>query len=504
MDGETLLCDYPEARAFDEAIDRGAVPRALYRDVVSRLEGYGPREFQRRRQLIELVFRNQGITFTVYGDASGTERSFPFDPVPRLIAAAEWALLERGLRQRVLALNLFLADVYGEQAILADGVVPHRLVLANPAYRPRMRGVRLPFDTYTHVVGTDLIRDEDGRYLVLEDNLRVPSGVSYMLANRAVMARSFPRMMEATPVRPVRHYPLALLECLRSLSPREMLDPTVVVLTPGPFNSAYFEHAYLAQQMGVELVEGRDMFVDEGRVWMRTTDGPKQVDVIYRRVDDAYLDPDAFLPDSVLGVRGLVEAVSAGRVALANAIGTGVADDKAMYTYVPDMIRYYLDEEPILPNVPTWRCGDDGVLEQVERDVGSLVIKEVAGAGGYGMLVGPEADAATTRAYLDNVRREPERYIAQPVVQLSTHPTFDPDSQCLAPRHVDLRPYVLVGEDITIVPGGLTRVALRPGSLVVNSSQGGGSKDTWVLDDEEALHDDVLRSGDVTAGQGTA
>ena len=500
MDAPALLRDYPQGRAFDEAVDPSAVPRQTYREVMRWLEGYGPREFERRRQLIELVFRNQGITFTVYGDAAGTERSFPFDPVPRLIAAAEWSLLERGLRQRVLALNRFLADVYGEQSILADGVVPHRLVLGNPAYRPRMRGVRLPFGAYTHVVGTDLIRDEAGRFLVLEDNLRVPSGVSYMLANRAVMARSFPRMMEATPVRTVRHYPLALLECLRSLSPRELLDPTVVVLTPGPFNSAYFEHAYLAQQMGVELVEGRDLFVDEGRVWMRTTDGPQQVDVIYRRVDDNFLDPDAFRADSVLGVRGLVEAVAGGRVALANAIGTGVADDKAIYTYVPDMIRYYLDEEPLLPNVPTWRCADDGVLDQVERDVESLVIKEVAGAGGYGMLVGPESDAATRRAYLDGVRAHPERYIAQPVVTLSTHPTFDPATQRLVPRHVDLRPYVLVGEEITIVPGGLTRVALKPGSLVVNSSQGGGSKDTWVLDDDA----DALHGGDVTAGQGTA
>ncbi len=486
IDAKSLLDGYGSGRAYDEAIAPDGSIREHYRGVIAWLEGYGAREFARRRQLIELVFRNQGITFTVYGDDLGTERSFPFDPVPRLITAPEWAVIDAGLRQRVRALNLFLADVYGERQVLADGVVPPDLVLRNPAYRPALRGVAVPHGVYTHVVGTDLIRDDQGRFLVLEDNLRVPSGVSYMLANRAVMGRSFPRMMEATPVRPVRHYPVALLECLRSLSPRDVPDPTVVVLTPGPFNAAYFEHAYLAQQMGVELVEGRDLLVDDDRLWMRTTQGRRQVDVVYRRVDDDFLDPAAFRSDSTLGVRGLVDAVAAGRVALANAIGTGVADDKATYTYVPDLIRYYLNEAPLLPNVPTWRCGDPGVLEQVVRDVASLVIKEVAGAGGYGMLVGPESDAPTRRAYLAQVHAAPHRYIAQPVVTLSTHPTFDPVSQRLVPRHVDLRPYVLVAEEVTIVPGGLTRVALKPGSLVVNSSQGGGSADTWVLDDAEA------------------
>lgn len=479
-----LLRDYPTGSFFDEAIDAGAQPRGSYSTVLQWLEGYGAKEFARRRQLIDLVFRNQGITFTVYGDERGTERSFPFDPVPRLIEAEQWAVVDAGLRQRVAALNLFLGDVYGDQQVLADGVVPRALVEGNPAYRPLMRGVQLPHGVFTHVVGTDLIRDEGGRFLVLEDNLRVPSGVSYMLANRAVMARSFPRMMESLPVRPVRHYPVALRQTLQSLSPRDVTDPTLVVLTPGPFNSAYFEHAYLAQQMGVELVEGRDLFVDEGRVWMTTTHGRQQVDVIYRRVDDDFLDPEAFRPDSTLGVRGLMEVVRQGRVALANAPGTGIADDKAMYTFVPDLIRYYLSEEPILPNVPTYRCGEPDVLDFVEREAEGLVIKEVGGAGGYGMLVGPESTEAQRRSYLQGVRANPTGYIAQPVVGLSTHPTFDPESGTLQPRHVDLRPYVLVGERIELVPGGLTRVALRPGSLVVNSSQGGGSADTWVLEAE--------------------
>jgi uncharacterized circularly permuted ATP-grasp superfamily protein len=478
-----LLRDYPHGRAFDEAIDRHGVPRGAYAEVLRWLESYGAREFERRRQLIDLVFRNQGITFTVYGDERGTERAFPFDPVPRLIDAATWTHLDAGLRQRVTALNHFLRDIYAEQAVLRDGVLPRALIERNPAYRPAMHGVAVPHGVYTHVVGTDLIRDEHGAFLVLEDNLRVPSGVSYMLANRAVMTRSFPRMMDATSVRPIRHYPVALLETLRSLSPRDIPDPTIVVLTPGPFNSAYFEHAYLAQQMGVELVEGRDLFVDEGRLWMTTTHGREQVDVVYRRIDDDYLDPDAFRPDSALGVRGLLEVARQGRVALANAPGTGIADDKAVYAFVPDLIRYYLSEEPLLPNVPTFRCGEPGVLEQVERDAETLVIKEVGGAGGYGMLIGPESTAATRAAYLERVRANPHGFIAQPVIPLSTHPTFDPESKTLQPRHVDLRPYVLVGERITIVPGGLTRVALRRGSLVVNSSQGGGSADTWVLDD---------------------
>ena len=475
---------YAPQRGYDEAVD-GQDARPHYQTFFSFYDGYGAPEFDRRRALTELAFRNQGITFTVYGDEQGTERTFPFDPIPRILTAAEWEGLEAGLRQRVTALNLFLADVYGEQEILNEGVVPKQLVLGNPNYRAAVRGIRLPHGAYTHVVGCDLIRDGQGTFRVLEDNLRCPSGVSYMLANRGVMTRSFPKLMAQYPVRPVRHYPIELLETLRSLSPRDVARPTIVVLTPGQYNSAYFEHSYLAQQMGVELVEGRDLFVDDTRVWMRTTRGRQQVDVIYRRIDDDFLDPEAFRPDSSLGVPGLIEVYRAGRVALANAVGTGVADDKAIYAFVPAIIRYYLNEDPLIPNVTTYLGADADGLEHMLTNSESLVIKEVGGAGGYGMLIGSEADEPTRAAFLENVRGNPSNYIAQPIIQLSTHPTYYPDSGALEPCHIDLRPYILVGERIEIVPGGLTRVALRRGSLVVNSSQGGGSKDTWVLEDRE-------------------
>ena len=467
---------------FEETLEGGKTCRPHYRDVIGGFGGYGETEFGRRRSLIDLTFRNQGITFTVYGDEKGTERTFPFDPFPRVIPADEWRHLERGLKQRVRALNLFLHDVYHEETILKDGVVPTHLVHNNPNYRRVMRGVDPPHGAYTHVVGCDLVRDETG-YRVLEDNLRVPSGVSYMLANRNAMTLSFPQLMAKGRVRPIRHYSTALLECLRSLSPRDK-GPTIVVLTPGPYNSAYFEHAFLAQQMGVELVEGRDLYVDDGRVWMRTTRGRQQVDVIYRRIDDDFLDPQAFRKDSSLGVPGLVEVYRAGRVALANAIGTGVADDKAVYAFVPEMIRYYLNEDPILPNVPTYLGSVPEGLAMMLEQAPSLVIKEVGSAGGYGMLIGPEASDETIAAFLTKVRANPANYIAQPVVKISRHPTYYPDTGRFEPCHIDLRPYLLVGEDITLVPGGLTRVALKRGSLVVNSSQGGGSKDTWVLADE--------------------
>ncbi len=486
------ISSYLPGSAYDEAFDASGKVRPLYREVVRRLNEYGVREFQRRVQLIDLVFRHQGITFTVYGDASGTERSFPFDPVPRLIAAAEWEHLEAGLRQRVKALNLFLADLYDGAQVVADGIVPRALIENHPHLRAQVRGHQPPLGVYTHIVGVDLIRESRGRWLVLEDNLRSPSGVSYMIANRGVMARSFPKMMQAHAVRPVRHYPVELLNLLRELSPRDVAVPTVVVLTPGPYNSAYFEHAFLAQQMGVELVEGRDLFVDDGRLWMRTTAGKQQVDVVYRRIDDDFLDPKAFRPDSALGVPGLLEVYLAGRVALANAIGTGVADDKAVYAYVPELIRYYLGEEAILPNVPTFRCHEPDHLAHVLSEAKELVIKEVGGAGGYGMMIGSETDATAMDAYLRKVREQPANYVAQPIVSLSTHPTYDPQSQSFDPCHVDLRPYVLVGRETTIVPGGLTRVALQRGSLVVNSSQGGGSKDTWVLEgpgDADAMSD---------------
>jgi uncharacterized circularly permuted ATP-grasp superfamily protein len=480
---DVMFEDYTSGGYYDEAITADNQVRPHYQKIFASFAQYGTSEFQRRRALIDLVFRNQGITFTVYGDSAGTERTFPFDPVPRIITGQEWATLERGLVQRVKALNLFLKDIYGDRCILRDGLIPETLVDTNPNYRRQMQGVTLPHDTYTHVVGCDLIRDETGAFRVLEDNLRSPSGVSYMLANRGVMTRSFPKIMQGAGVRPIRHYPLALLQCLQSLSPRDVANPTVVVLTPGQYNSAYFEHAYLAQQMGVELVEGRDLFVDDGRVWMRTTRGREQVDVIYRRIDDDFLDPLVFRADSLLGIPGILEVYRSGRVALANAVGTGIADDKASYAYVPTMIRYYLNEAPIIPNIETYLGADAEQLDYILSHAEQLVIKEVGGAGGYGMLIGSEASSKARQTFLKKVRRNPANYIAQPIIKLSRHPTYYPDSGRFEPCHIDLRPYILVGERITIVPGGLTRVALKRGSLVVNSSQGGGSKDTWVLED---------------------
>ncbi|WP_019587797.1 circularly permuted type 2 ATP-grasp protein [Deinococcus apachensis] len=470
----------PGNRFFDEMFTPDGAVRPHYQGVQGYIDRQGVAEFQRRHRLLDLAFRNQGITFTVYGDAQGTERTFPFDPVPRIIPAAEWAHLEAGLTQRVRALNAFLNDIYCDAQILGDGVIPAELVYTSAHFRREVHGLKVPQGLYTHIVGTDLIRDEKGEYLVLEDNLRSPSGVSYLLANRQAMTRIYPGMFEGQGVRPVGHYATALLALLQSISPRE--NGTVVVLTPGMYNSAYFEHAYLAQQMGVELVEGRDLFVDGGRVWMRTTGGRQQVDVIYRRIDDDFLDPLTFRPDSALGVAGLVEVYRQGRVAIANAIGTGVADDKAVYAYVPDMIRYYLNEAPLLNNVPTYLGWNADHLEHMLAHADELVFKAVGEAGGYGMLLGPYATREEVETYLVKVRANPREFIAQPVVGLSRHPTFYPDTGLFEPAHVDLRPYILCGQEVTIVPGGLTRVALRRGSLVVNSSQGGGSKDTWVLD----------------------
>ncbi|MBZ9749725.1 circularly permuted type 2 ATP-grasp protein [Deinococcus sp. HMF7604] len=498
----------PGNRFYDEMFTPGGQVRPHYAGVQAYVDDLGVPEFARRHELLDLAFRNQGITFTVYGDAQGTERTFPFDPVPRIVPASEWGQIEAGLTQRVRALNAFLQDIYSEAQILGDGVIPAELVYTSAHFRREVHGVRPPGGIFTHVVGTDLIRDEQGDYLVLEDNLRSPSGVSYLLANRQAMTRIYPGMFEGQGVRPVGHYATALLALLQSVSPRE--NGTAVVLTPGMYNSAYFEHAYLAQQMGIELVEGRDLFVDAGRVWMRSTGGRRQVDVIYRRIDDDFLDPLAFRRDSTLGVAGLIEVYRQGRVAIANAVGTGVADDKAVYAYVPDMIRYYLNETPLLRNVPTFLGWNADHLDHMLANAGELVFKAVGEAGGYGMLIGPASTQAEQEAYLERVRRDPREFIAQPVVGLSRHPTFYPDGRQFEAAHIDLRPYVLYGQNVTIVPGGLTRVALTRGSLVVNSSQGGGSKDTWVLEHDgpatpvamsQLLHGDT-QSQAQTQGQG--
>jgi uncharacterized circularly permuted ATP-grasp superfamily protein len=441
-----------------------------------------------RREEAEMIFRRVGITFAVYGakdeDGSGTERLIPFDLIPRVIPAHEWAEMERGLAQRVAALNRFIHDVYHGQEIIKAGIVPAEQIFKNAQFRPEMMGVDVPGGVYSHISGIDIVRaanpDGSGSYYVLEDNLRVPSGVSYMLENRKMMMRLFPELFSQHRVEPVAHYPDMLLETLRAVAPASVNDPTVVVLTPGMYNSAYFEHAFLAQQMGIELVEGKDLYVKDKFVYMRTTQGPKRVDVIYRRVDDDFLDPDAFRPNSTLGCKGLLEAYRAGNVTLSNAIGTGVADDKSIYPYVPKMVEFYLGEKPILNNVPTYLCREADDLKYVLDHLGELVVKEVHGAGGYGMLVGP----ASTKAEIEDFRKallaNPEGYIAQPTLSLSTCPTFVESG--IAPRHIDLRPFVLSGKTVQMVPGGLTRVALKEGSLVVNSSQGGGTKDTWVLE----------------------
>jgi uncharacterized circularly permuted ATP-grasp superfamily protein len=474
--------------SFDEMHANSAEVREHYRGYDQWL-AQQPRDVMRsRREEAEVIFRRVGITFAVYGakdeDGSGTERLIPFDLIPRVIPAHEWAEMERGLAQRVTALNRFIHDVYHGQEIIKAGLVPAEQVLKNAQFRPEMMGVDVSGGVYSHIAGIDIVRaanpDGSGSYYVLEDNLRVPSGVSYMLENRKMMMRLFPDLFSLHRVEPVAHYPDLLLETLRAVAPPTVADPTVVVLTPGMYNSAYFEHAFLAQQMGVELVEGQDLFVREGFVYMRTTQGPKRVDVIYRRVDDDFLDPLAFRPDSTLGCAGLLNAYRNGNVTLSNAIGTGIADDKSIYPYVPKMVEFYLGEKPILNNVPTYLCRQADDLKYVLDHLGELVVKEVHGAGGYGMLVGPAATKAEIADFARALKEHPEGYIAQPTLALSTCPTFVESG--IAPRHIDLRPFVLSGKTVQMVPGGLTRVALKEGSLVVNSSQGGGTKDTWVLE----------------------
>ncbi len=470
----------PPARLYNEMYAEDRSVRPHYAAFAEWLRDTPPERIAQDRHAADLLFHRVGITFAVYGEASGTERLIPFDIVPHVIPAERWERLAAGLRQRARALNLFLHDIYHRQEILAAGRVPREQVEGNAQFRREMVGVEVPGGVYAHVAGVDLVKDADGEYYVLEDNLRTPSGVSYMLENRKMMMRLFPELFARQSIRPVDHYPDLLLETLRAVAPPGVDNPTIVLLTPGHFNSAYFEHAFLAQQMGIELVEGQDLFVQSETVFMRTTQGPQKVDVIYRRIDDNFLDPLAFRPDSMLGVAGLLAAYRAGRVTLANAIGTGVADDKSIYPYVPEMIRFYLGEEPVLGNVPTYLLRKPEDLEYVLGHLPELVVKETQGSGGYGMLVGPAASKAEIERYRQRILDGPDRFIAQPTLSLSVVPTFC--GAALGDRHVDLRPYVLTGRDIQLVPGGLTRVALREGSLVVNSSQGGGVKDTWVID----------------------
>jgi uncharacterized circularly permuted ATP-grasp superfamily protein len=474
--------------SFDEMYATSATVREHYQ-LYDRWLSQQPRDMMKsRREEAEVIFRRVGITFAVYGDkddGEGTERLIPFDLIPRVIPAHEWREMEKGLRQRVTALNRFIHDIYHGQEILKAGIVPEAQILDNAQFRPEMMGVSVPQNVYSHIAGIDIVRaanpDGSGTYYVLEDNLRVPSGVSYMLEDRKMMMRLFPELFSDHRVAPVAHYPDLLLETLRSVAPSGVNEPTVVVLTPGMYNSAYFEHAFLAQQMGVELVEGQDLFVKDNFVFMRTTQGPKRVDVIYRRIDDDFLDPQVFRKDSTLGCAGLVSAYKSGNVTLSNAIGTGIADDKSIYPYVPKMVEFYLGEKPILNNVPTYQCREGGDLQYVLDHLPDLVVKEVHGAGGYGMLVGPASTKDEIARFREHLVANPGNYIAQPTLSLSTCPTFVESG--IAPRHIDLRPFVLSGTEVQMVPGGLTRVALKEGSLVVNSSQGGGTKDTWVLED---------------------
>ena len=466
---------------FDEMRSGSGSVRPVYQRYDEWLQGLPEGLLHRKEQEAELLFRRLGITFAVYGESDGGERLIPFDVVPRIFGRSEWLRLESGIKQRVRALNAFLHDIYHGQEIIRAGIVDGRQVTLNAMFRPEMMGVDLPNQVYAQIAGIDLVRVSENEFYVLEDNLRTPSGVSYMLENRRTMMRLFPELFAKQAIEPVEHYPLVLLDTLRESAPPGIQDPVIVVLTPGAYNSAYFEHAFLASQMGVELVEGQDLFVQNRKVYMHTTEGPRQVHVIYRRVDDEFLDPTVFRPDSVIGVPGLLDAYTSGNVALANGVGTGVADDKSTYLHVPEMIEFYLGEKPILSNVPTYRLGKADELKYVLEHLPELVVKEVQGSGGYGMLVGPTSSKAEISAYRERILQDPTNFIAQPTLALSTCPTLV--EQGVAPRHVDLRPYVLSGKEIRLVPGGLTRVALKEGSLVVNSSQGGGTKDTWVLED---------------------
>ncbi|HUG81500.1 MAG TPA: circularly permuted type 2 ATP-grasp protein [Bryobacterales bacterium] len=467
---------------YDEMFSPDGQPRPYSRELFDRVQSLDDGELKRRHRAAESALMRMGITFNVYGADEGTERIWPFDIIPRLVPASEWDWMERGLRQRIYALNLFLDDIYNDQKILNDGVIPRDIIESAEGFRPLCKGLHPPGGVWCHITGTDLVRGDDGQVYVLEDNLRCPSGVSYVLENRELMKQTFPKIFEGLPIRHVDDYPSRLLAMLEDVSPRKGEKPEVALLTPGTYNSAYFEHSFLAGQMGVELVEGRDLVIANNTVFMRTTRGLSRVDVIYRRIDDDFLDPRAFREDSTLGVPGIMECYRKGRVTLVNAPGTGVADDKVVYSYVPEMIRYYMGEDAIIPNVPTYLCWEEKARRHVLENLDTLVVKAANESGGYGMLIGPHAGKAERAEFAEKIKARPRNYIAQPTLSLSRVPTICGDH--FEGRHVDLRPYILYGKDIYVLPGGLTRVALRKGSLVVNSSQGGGSKDTWVLADE--------------------
>jgi uncharacterized circularly permuted ATP-grasp superfamily protein len=490
---------YQTGAFFDEMFDEGCNPRAAARALVQLIDTMTEGELLRRQQSAERALLNMGITFNVYGDSAGTERIFPFDLVPRIVAAAEWAWIEQGLKQRIRALNLCIDDIYHDQKIVKDGVIPADIINTASSFRKQCIDLNPPDGVWCHITGTDLVRDRDGQIYVLEDNMRCPSGVSYVLQNRVVMKRTFPQVFESSRIRPVDDYPSRLRDLLESLAPPSVESPRVVVLTPGIHNSAYFEHSFLAQQMGVELVEGRDLVVSEGFAWMGTTKGFERVDVIYRRIDDDFLDPKCFRADSVLGVAGLMDVYRAGRVAIANAPGTGVADDKVVYAYVPAIVKYYLGEEILIPNVPTFVCAGEADRQHVLSRLPELVVKVANESGGYGMLMGPSSTREQQAEFASRIEANPRNYIAQPTLSLSRVPTIVDGA--FQGRHVDLRPYVLYGKDIFVLPGGLTRVALKEGSLVVNSSQGGGSKDTWVLADDPRTREGTGPTRDVADGE---
>ncbi len=470
---------YDPENFYDEIFSAQNMPREGAKILIEKIESLPPGDLELRQRAAEALLLRMGITFNVYGRDEGTEKIFPFDIIPRIVPAEDWQQIEAGLKQRIYALNLFLQDIYNDKKILSDGVIPQELIYSSRTYRKECEGFTPPKGIWCHVTGTDLIRDMDGRFYVLEDNLRCPSGVSYVLENRQVLKKTFPIVFQASKVRPVDEYPDRLFAVLKHLAPDSVNAPTIGVLTPGMYNSAYFEHSFLSQQMGVDLVEGQDLVVTDGFVHMLTTKGLKRVDVLYRRIDDDFLDPGVFRPDSMLGVRGLMEVYKSGRIAMANAPGTGIADDKVIYAFVPQIIKYYMGEDPILPNVPTYICGNDNDRSYVLEHLHELVVKAANESGGYDMLIGPHADDMERQAFAEKIKAEPRNYMAQPTISLSRVPTLVDDH--IEGRHVDLRPYVLYGEDIYVQPGGLTRVALTKGSLVVNSSQGGGSKDTWVL-----------------------